>query len=38
MYKCNWAVVVPMANEKAEFYEFVSELINVLDKLQAGTV
>ena len=34
----NWAVVVPMANEEAEFHEFVVEMQKVLDRLGSGTV
>lgn len=38
MYKCNWAVVVPMANEEHEFIGFSSELVRILDKLKSGRV
>jgi dolichol-phosphate mannosyltransferase len=38
MYKCNWAVVVPMANEENDFKDFTSELANILDKLNSGAV
>lgn len=34
----NFAVVIPMANEAADFHPFVSELKHVLDKLCTGTV
>jgi dolichol-phosphate mannosyltransferase len=34
----NWAVVVPMANEEAEFAEFTDALERVLDRLQSGKV
>jgi hypothetical protein len=33
MDECNWAVVVPMANEEEDFGEFVSELPGVLNRL-----
>ena len=38
MYDCNWAVVVPMANEEQSFDLFTSALSRVLDKLDSGTV
>lgn len=38
MYRHNWAVVVPMANEEQDFALFITELIQVLDKLATGTV
>ena len=38
MYDCNWAVVVPMANEEKEFDPFTSALTSVLDKLESGTI
>ena len=38
MYDCNWAVVVPMANEEKEFDLFTSALTRVLDKLESGTI
>lgn len=34
----DWAVVVPMANEEAEFHEFCIELRKVLDHIGSGTV
>lgn len=34
----SFAVVVPMANEAADFHPFVDELTNVMDSLNAGTV
>jgi dolichol-phosphate mannosyltransferase len=36
--KFDFAVVIPMANEMADFDPFVSSLTNVLDKLQCGKV
>jgi len=38
MYDCNWAVVVPMANEEEGFELFTSALSRVLDKLGSGTI
>ncbi len=38
MYDCNWAVVVPMANEEAEFGLFISEMTAILDRLKSGFV
>ena len=38
MYQCNWAVVVPMANEENDFNEFASELVCILEKLKSGKV
>lgn len=38
MLKCDFAVVIPMANESKDFSPFVSSLISVLDKLDCGTV
>lgn len=38
MYECNWAIVVPMANEENDFGIFVSELAAILDKLKSGRV
>ena len=35
---CDWAVVVPMANEEHDFEPFISELARVLDKQESGTV
>jgi len=34
----DFAVVIPMANESAEFNPFISDLIDVLNKLESGTV
>lgn len=34
----NWAVVVPMANEEAEFNRFSNELCKVLDRVGSGVV
>ena len=34
----SFAVVVPMANEAADFHPFVDELTNMMDSLNAGTV
>ena len=38
MYECNWAVIVPMANEEKEFDLFISALSGILDKLGSGRV
>ena len=38
MNKCNFAVVVPMANEEETFSPLVSSLMHVLDLLGSGTV
>lgn len=38
MFPCNWAVVVPMANEEQEFDEFTGEMRRILDKLNSGHV
>lgn len=38
MYRCNWAAVVPMANEEADFTIFTDEMAKILDRLQCGTV
>ena len=38
MHKCNWAVVVPMANEEKDFVPFICEMTKILDCLQIGTV
>jgi dolichol-phosphate mannosyltransferase len=37
-YGCNFAVVVPMANEELEFNSFIRALKNALDDLNTGTV
>ena len=37
-YRCNFAVVVPMANEELEFKKFVGALQNTLEQLNSGTV
>jgi len=37
-YNNNWALVIPMANEEAEFTEFVHELTKVLTRLESGRV
>lgn len=34
----NFGVVIPMANEQENFYEFVASLSEVLDRLNCGTV
>ncbi|MEN9362914.1 MAG: hypothetical protein RI903_222, partial [Bacteroidota bacterium] len=36
--KCDFAVIVPMANEEKEFSVFVGQLSEVLTKLGAGKV
>ena len=38
MYNCQWAVVVPMANEEEGFDLFISELTAILDRLGTGAV
>ena len=38
MYKCNWAIIVPMANEKEGFDLFIAEMTKVLDRLASGVV
>lgn len=38
MQKCNWAAVVPMANEEAEFSVLIHHMSSVLDHLGTGTV
>jgi len=35
---CNWATVVPMANEANDFEPFINDMNNVLDGLGTGTV
>jgi dolichol-phosphate mannosyltransferase len=35
-YPDNWAVVVPMANEEADFLPFVTQLGNAMDDLEGG--
>jgi dolichol-phosphate mannosyltransferase len=37
-YDNNWAAVIPMANEEADFNLFIQELTTVLNRLQTGTV
>ncbi|MCX6190010.1 MAG: glycosyltransferase [Bacteroidetes bacterium] len=37
-YKTNWALVVPLANESSDFVTFTSRVIEVLDRLESGTV
>jgi len=34
----NFAVVIPMANEEADFHPFVDEMAKMMDRLQGGTV
>ena len=36
--KFNFAVVIPMANEKEDFHPFVSSLIQVLNMLECGKI
>jgi dolichol-phosphate mannosyltransferase len=36
--KFNFGIVVPMANEEADFYPFVTALTEVLNKLECGSV
>jgi dolichol-phosphate mannosyltransferase len=36
--KIDFAVIVPMANEKEDFFPFISSLITVLDKIDSGRV
>lgn len=38
MYSCNWAVVVPMANEEDDFPRFADEMTKMLDRLHSGSV
>ena len=38
MYSDDWAVVVPMANESADFDGFMGVLVPVLDRLKSGKV
>lgn len=38
MYSCNWAVVVPMANEEESFELFITEMTAMLDRLASGAV
>jgi dolichol-phosphate mannosyltransferase len=37
-YEVNFAVVIPMANEEADFQPFANELINILNTFDSGTV
>ncbi|WP_298302913.1 glycosyltransferase [Hydrotalea sp.] len=37
-YDNNWATIIPMANEEADFEVFIQELTTVLNRLQTGTV
>lgn len=37
-YPNNWAIVIPLANEEAEFTEFTTALIRILDTLAGGTI
>ena len=37
-YDNDWALVVPMANEAAEFQTFIAALTEVLDRLRTGSV
>ncbi len=36
--KSNFAIIIPMANEEADFKPFISILTNVIDKYEKGTV
>lgn len=38
MYNCDWAAVIPMANEENDFSAFTDEMTRVLDRLHTGTV
>ena len=38
MYNCNWAAVVPMANEEDGFELFVTEVAAMMDRLESGAV
>ncbi len=38
MYNCNWAAVVPMANEEDGFELFVAEMAVIMDRLKSGAV
>lgn len=37
-YDNDWALIVPMANEEADFTDFITVLKSVLDRLQSGKV
>ncbi len=37
-YKSNWALVVPLANESEDFHTFTAKIIEVLDRLESGSV
>lgn len=37
-YNNNWAVIIPMANEREDFQPLASALQNILDKLESGRV
>ena len=37
-YPNNWAVVIPMANEEADFHPFVKQLAETMDQLEGGAV
>ncbi len=37
-YPDNWAIVIPMANEEADFEPFVKQLAESMDHLQGGSV
>jgi dolichol-phosphate mannosyltransferase len=38
MYKSNWAVIVPMANEERNLDQYISMMTYVLNELNSGTV
>lgn len=38
IFENNWALVVPMANEEADFAALLSSITDVLDRLESGTV
>jgi len=37
-YPDNWAAIIPMANEEADFIPFVEQLANAMDQLEGGQV
>lgn len=38
IYDTNWAVIIPMANEEADFAIFINEIKDVLRRIGSGTV
>ena len=37
-YGNDWALIIPLANEEAEFEQFIAALCVMLDRLNSGTV